>query len=174
MTHVEDEYIIEIGRKKLDVSNVAVKKSLRALDLYNENVVKLQNEEITAQDFNRALDVIGLELVKHDYDALRIRFNPFRSVIEIIKRSLIKDKHIIAMSKENYEEWQSWVYFAITGDKKKDLETTADLMETTTKMYQRMQEELNLNPEQCSELLMTLLKDQVKELQTSTNDHKIS
>jgi hypothetical protein len=174
-THIEKENILVIGRKEIDVSNVSVGKSLKGLGLYNEQVVKLQNEEITALDFDKEVDKIGLMLIKQDYEALRLRYNPIKSIVEMFKKRAIKEKHIYSMSREDYKNvWQDWVYFAITGDKKKDLETTANIMETTKLIYQKMQTEMSLNPEQCSELLMTLLKDQMKELKASTIDLKES
>lgn len=174
MNHIEKEYYLELGRKKVDVSNVSTGKSLKALELYNEAVTKYSNKETTLEECMKTINIIGVSLIKHNYDSLRIRFNPIESIIEIIKRKFITIKDIYNLNKEQYEEFQAWAYFAITGEKKKDLEAKAEITTMTMKMYQRAKDELNLSPDECLESLMTLLRDQTKQLKTYTTDHKVS
>lgn len=174
MNHIEEEYKLQIGRKTFDVSNVPVYKTLRGLDKYNKGVERLQSGEIDAVGFNRICDEIGIDLLRNDYESLRLRFNPFKSLLEKIKRYTVSLKHIYKLNKENYEEWQGWVYFALTGKKKESLEEQKDMTEVASQMFRLAKSEMNLNPEQCLELLMTSLRDQTKELENYTKDHKVS
>ena len=170
--HTEDENIMTFGNKSFDVSNVAVGKTLQGLEDFNNGVAKLQTEEITTADFTLIVSKIGVELLKHEYETLRLRMGFFEAVKQFIKRSFINTKYIYRLNKEDFENFQDWVYFQITGDKKKDLETRADMMEITTKMYQQAKDELNLTPDECLASLMTLLRDQTKHLTAYTDDHK--
>ena len=170
--HTEVEDIMTFGNKSFDVSNVAVGKSLQGLEDFNKGVKKLQNDEITSTEFTFIVSEIGVELLKHDYKTLRIRMNPFKAIIQVIKRHFIDITYIYRLQKDDFQDFQDWVYFQITGDKKKDLEAQSDMMTITTKMYRQAKEELNLSPEECLASLMTLLRDQTKHLKASTEDPK--
>lgn len=168
--HIEKEHLMTFGRKTFDVSNIAVKKTIDAVDKYNEAVRSIQKDEMDAKQFNDVIDDIGIEFIKHEYKTLRIRFNPFRSLFEMVKRHFFSIKDVKALNKENYEEFRDWVLYQTTGQKKKDLEAEADLMEMTIKLYSQAKEKLGLNQETCLELLMTYLKDQTKQSSQSIDD----
>lgn len=168
--HVEKENIMVFGRKAIDVSNIAIKKIDAAIERFNEAVAKVQAGELDSKGFNSVIDIIGVDFIKHEYKTLRIRFSPVKSIIEMMKRHFFTIDDVKSLSKENYNEFHDWVYFQITGRKKKDLETQNEVMEMTLKIYQEAKEKLNLNQETCTELLMTYLKDQTKPLSPSTED----
>jgi len=162
-THIEDVNLMTFGRKTFDVSNVAVKKTMAALEKFNKAVIEVQNDRMTSEQFNFVMDNIGVDFIKHEYRTLRIRFNPLRSIIEVIKRYFFTIKDVQSLNKESYDMFHDWVYYQTTGRKKKDLEAKKEIMEITTDLYQKAKKELNLDPEKCSELLMTYLKDQTKQ-----------
>ncbi|MCP4988496.1 MAG: hypothetical protein GY928_21330 [Colwellia sp.] len=167
---IEEEKILTFGNKSFDISNVAYGRIEYAIKEWNK---ALNIEGFTESDINNMCERVGLYMIRQDFDVLRLRLSFFDSVKSFIKRYMLTIKHIKKSNKQEYEEFQDWVYFTLTGNKKKDLETDTAIMETARKIYRDMEKQ-GINQEQCSELLQTLLAEQVKELQTYTKDHNQS
>ena len=164
---IEEEKILTFGKKSIDVSNVSYGRIEYASKVWNETLAK---EGFTEKDINNMCERVGLYMIRQDFDVLRLRLPFLKAVKSFIKRYKLSIKHIKKSNKKEYEEFQGWVYFTLTGDKKKDLETDLKILKTARKVYTGM-EKKGLNPEQCSELLQTLLVDQAKELKSYTKDH---
>jgi hypothetical protein len=172
-SHIEEEELLRIGSKVIDVSNVSVGRSMEGLKRYNIAVQKVYDEKLDSIEFNYEVDKIGLYLIQHDYEALRLRFNIVDSIKQVIKRSLIKTKDFRRFSKEEYKDFHGWIYFTITGKKKESLEAEKDMMEIATEFYLDMGKQ-GISQEKCLELLPTLIQDLAKQLKPSTTDREES
>lgn len=167
-SHIEKENILTFGKKSIDVSNVSYGRIVKASTVWNKAV---QDENITPEKINKMCDTVGLYLIRQDFSVLRLRFTFLTAIKEYIKRLFLNRYHINKSIKTEYDEFQDWVYFQLTGKKKENLKTEADLMEQTISFYQAM-EKKGIKPDKCLELLQTLVLEQASELKTSTNSRK--
>jgi len=167
---IEKENILTFGNKSIDVSNVSYHRIEKSIETWNKAISK---EGFTEKEINDMCEKVGLYLIRQDFSVLRLRLSFIESVKNYVKRNLLTVNHIKKSNKAEYDTFQDWVYFSLTGNKKKDLETDASMMETTRKIYREMEAQ-GITQEQCSTLLLTLLQDQVKELKILNKDHKVS
>jgi len=167
---IEEENILTFGNKSIDVSNVSYYRSERSIDTWNKVISK---EGFTELEVNEMCEKVGLYMIRQDFSVLRLRMTFIESVKNYVKRYLLTIKHIKKSNKEEYNIFQDWVYFSLTGNKKKDLETDVSMMETTRKIYREMEAQ-GINQDQCATLLLTLLKDQMNDLKNLNTDHKVS
>ena len=167
--HIEEKEMLKIGKRSIDVSNVSAGRSMEGLKRYNEAVQKMQDNKLNAIEFNYEVDKIGLYLIRHDYEALRLRFGIIESLTQVIKRKLIKTKDFRRFSKDGYTDFHGWIYFKITGKKKESLEAQSDMMDIATEFYQRMKKH-GISRGRCLELLPTLTKELAKQLKPSILD----
>lgn len=170
-SHIEPELILTLGNKIIDVSNVSVGKKNKHISEWDKEMTR---EDKTVFTINEMVSRVGVDLIKQEYSVLRLRMGFFKAITEIIKRSFINKKLIDRCNKEEFEEFQGWVYEQMTGNKKKDLETDLEIMKLTRNIYQKISKDMNLSPEQCSELLMMSVKDQMNDLKKFTEDPKVS
>jgi len=166
--HNEKENILTFGKIKVDVSNVPYGRIVIASKIWNKTI---QKENTTSEQINEMTEKVGCYLIRQPLEILSRRYSLIDSVKEYIKRLLITPGYINKSNKEEYEEFQGWVYFALTGKKKENLETDSEIMKFSRKIYKEMEAQ-NISQEQCLELLQTLVVEQAKELKTSTQDHK--
>lgn len=167
---IEKENILTFGKKSIDVSNVAYGRIEKSIDIWNKAISK---EGFTEKEINNMCERVGLYMIRQDFSVLRLRMSYLNAVKNYIKRYALTIRHLKKSNKAEYEVFQDWVYFTLTGDKKKDLETDVSMIATTRKIYQQMESQ-GISQEQCSALLLTLLQDQVKELKSLKKDHKVS
>jgi signal peptidase I len=166
--HNEEEYLLTFGNVKVDVSNVPYGRIVVASKIWNRVI---QKENVSSEQINKMTENVGCYLIRQPLNILNRRFNKIDSIKEYVKRLFITPKYIYKSNKKEYEEFQEWVYFVLTGKKKENLETDSEIMKFSRKIYQEMETQ-NINQDQCLGLLQTLLAEQAKDLKTSTADHK--
>jgi hypothetical protein len=157
-SHIEKENILTFGRRSIDVSNVSYGRIVKASTMWNNTI---QEENITAEQVNKMSEKVGLYLIRQDFNVLLFRFTFIKSVKEYVKRLFLTVKHINKSNKEEYECFQDWVYFMLTGKKKDHLEAQKDIMGDMAIMYQKLKSQ-GVSLDQCLELLQTLAPEQVK------------
>lgn len=167
-SHIEKEKLLTFGKKQIDVSNVSYGRVDKASRIWNKVV---QKEDVTVDEINKMSESVGLYLIRQDFDVLLMRFTFFTAIKEYIKRSLLTSKVIRKSNKQEYEEFQDWVYFTLTGKKKEMLQTQADIMDQTVEFYQQMEKQ-GIKPSECLKLLQTLVVEQAKDLEGYTKGHE--
>ena len=169
--HQEEIEILKIGKEAFDVSNITYERKSKAIRIWNDTISK---SDVTVEKINQMCREVGLILIRQDFDTLKQRMTTGKALKSYIKRLLLTEKDLKKQSLKGYEDFEDFVYFTLTGDKKKDLETDQKVMKLTREIFLRMEKEMNLNQEQCLELLMTSVKEQAKRLQTYTKGQKVS
>ena len=169
--HNEEAKYLNFGKLSIDVSNVAYGRIVKASKIWNETINK---EDLQADEINEMTERVGLYLIRQEFIVLYRRYTLVKSIKEYIKRALLTVKIINRSTKAEYEEFQDWVYFTLTGKKKVSLETKNGILEIIENQINEITEQTNLNQEQCLELLQTLLREQLKPLTESIQDPKVS
>jgi len=193
--HNEEEKILLFGKKKIDVSNVPYGKISVLMDVWNskrrehteqlreflynnkEDDYKINKEyediqAVQISEFKALSDNIGMQLVRQPFEVLMRRFLPLRAIIEIIKRFFINHRVINNLNKEQYDAFDEWVHFTMTGKKKEDLVRRMSLLDLLELMEKDLETKTNLDLEKCVELLRTSRGVIVESLTTSIQDHK--
>ncbi|MCP4986044.1 MAG: hypothetical protein GY928_08230 [Colwellia sp.] len=194
--HNEKKEYINIGKRKIDISNIPYGKIAISMDLWNEKCREREQEiaqylednenekqsklekdlgDIKARqvvEFQSLSDSIGLELIRQPLTVLCRRYFFIKAFFCFIGRYLITQKTISRLNKKQYEEFDEWVYFTMTGKKKEDLLRQKGLLDLLTEMEIELESKTNLNLEQCLTLLQTSLGGIVEQLTHSTPDLK--
>ena len=157
-SHIEKEKILTFGKKSIDVSNVSYGRIVKASTIWNKTISK---EEVTAEEINRMSEEVGIYLIRQDFNVLRFRFTLSKAIKEYVKRLFLTAKHINKSNKEEYEEFQDWVYFILTGKKKDLLEAQEDMIGDMATLYRRLKKQ-GISLDQCLELLQTLAPEPEK------------
>ncbi len=162
---IEEENILTFGKKQIDVSNVAYGRIEYAIREWN----KLRETDFTEEIFDNLCEDLGLYMIKQDFDVLRLRLPFVKAVKSYIKRMTLNKKHIKKLNRQNHDDFIDWVYFVLTGDKKKDLLTEEKMIKMATAFYEQG-EMMGKTHEECATLLWTFLQDQTKPSGISTKD----
>ena len=133
---IEDQELLTIGKKTFDVSNVAVGRKKIARRVWDAMVVDYTREISEAREEDKQAiekayaiivsdlyDSLGLYLIRQQGIVLERRFSFMGSIIDFIRRYLLTIKYINKSNEDEYNKFQEWAHFNITGTKKKDLET---------------------------------------------------
>ncbi len=168
-SHNEEKKFLTFGKKKIDVSNIAYGRIVRAAEVWNETVKK---EGVSVKRIQSMIETVGLYLIRQEFRVLHLRYSFFRSIIEYIKRLLLTKRHIRRSNKAEYEEFENWIYFNITGKKKESLERQKGILDLIEEMVVGLEKKTNLDLERCLELLQTSVGGIVEQLSTSTQDLK--
>ncbi len=151
---IEKEYILTFGKKKIDVSNVSAGKKEYARTEWN----KFRETEFDELAFNQLCERLGMSMIVQDFDVLRLRLPFWKSVKSFFERITLTLKHVRKSNQEEYNKFIDWVYFALTGDKKKDLITDRKILEMSREFY-KIGERKGQTPEECAALLWTSLQE---------------
>ena len=195
-SHNEDKQILNLGRIKIDVSNVPYGKECVAMDQWNEKRreqiketedLLIETEEMSTPEQNKRLgdlqaihvaefrllsDSLGIELIRQPLFVLRRRYFILKAIWEYVRRYFITIKTISSMNKKDYDDYDEWVYFRLTGKKKEDLVRQKGLLDLLVEMELELEKKTNLNLEACLELLQTSVEGIAEGLTNSIADHK--
>lgn len=164
---IEEKEYLKLGKHTIDVSNIPVGRKKIVRELWNDTIKEYQEELKKTEDieaitviYNKRITDIyerqGLYLIRQPFIVLSRRYGFFKTILEIIKRRLLTVKFLNRLDEKDYDAFQEWVHFTITGSKKKDLEIQESLMLAQNKMME-VSEKMNISPDQLTALLLTLL-----------------
>ena len=156
---IEPEKILTFRRKSFDVSNVSVDRYEKAMAIWNKEV---KRKDLTADSVNKMSEKVGLYLIRQDFSVLYFRMTFFKALKSYILRYLLTLRNIKKSNKAEYEAFQEWVLFVVTGKKKDLMEVQTTMMESSTKIVKNLMEQ-GYDLVQCQELLLTLLQDLAKD-----------
>jgi len=162
---IEDENILTFRKKSFDVSNVSVDRREKAEIIWNKEVSR---EDMTTQSVNKMSERVGLFLIRQDFSVLLFRMTFFKALKSYISRYLLTIRNIKKSNKAEYEAFQSWVLFTMTGKKKELLEVETSMMESASKIVLNLMDQ-GYSLELCQESLLTLLQDQGNHSNPSEN-----
>lgn len=169
---IEDAEYLTIGRFKIDVSNVSIyRKKIARTEWNNSRDEMSSNDGNSLIVFDSIIDTYGLYMIRQDFAVLRRRMSFIEALKSYIKRYLLSVRYIRKSNEEEYNAFQEWAYFQITGAKKKDLEKINQIQKIELAMLKEM-ENLNLEPEQLTALLRTFLQETVGNMNTSQVSQK--
>ena len=156
---IEDKEDLTIGKYTVDVSNISMYRK-KIARLAWDNAVKDMNgnKDYDLTIFDNIVDVYGLYMIRQDLFVLKRRMPLFKALLSYIKRYLITLRYIRKTNETEYNKFQEWAYFNITGVKKKELEAINQIQKMELLAIKEM-EKLNLNPEQLMPLLQTFLQE---------------
>ena len=154
---IEDQELLTIGKKTFDVSNVSLDRKEKAMIIFN-NTIENMKENFDILKFNRMVDKQGVFLIRQNFSVLTRRMSFFKALKSYISRCLLTVKYIRNCNAKEYDEWQGWVYFKITGKKKEDLQVQDEMMQIAMNFYKEAKKK-GLNLEQSQELLLILLQE---------------
>lgn len=153
----EDEKIIEIGRYKIDVSNISLDKKIKATKMWNktngikchadgsplrkDGEVVMFKRNITENQFTKEVIKIGLYLLRQEFIVLKRRFTLKETIKEMVKRSFISYRYIKSLTSKDVEGFASWVYEELTGKKKETGTIIQKVVETVNNVTEEMTEE---------------------------------
>ncbi len=196
-SHNEKKEYLTFSKMKIDISNVPYGRIVIAMDLWNDKLREheqqleeflnknddMDNPEnkklfgdlqaVQRVEFKSVSDNIGLYLIRQPLQVLNRRYFFIKSRVEFIKRYFITEKKLNYLNKEQYEEFDEWVYFTMTGKKKEDLLRQKSMLDLLVQMSKELEEKINLTQEECAELLQTSLGGIVEGLTNSIRDHKV-
>lgn len=162
---IEDENILTFRKKSFDVSNVSYDRIQKASATWNKEVSR---EDMTTESINKMSEEVGLFLIRQDFSVLLFRMTFFRALKSYISRCLLTLRNIKKSNKAEYEAFQDWVLFQITGKKKDLLEVETSMMESSTKIIKSLMDQ-GYSLELCQESLLTLLQDVLKDSKPLVN-----
>ena len=158
---IQAEKIIEIGKYKIDVSNISVKRKRIAVKDWNKlhniktdkdggaSLDKNGNAQIidkpiiyTDKQAQRGLLKIGLYLVRQELKILNRRFKLTEAIKEYFKRYFISIRYIESLSEEESNIFGDFLYEVMTGSKKKIenlMQPMMDAIEEETKGMTELQ-----------------------------------
>lgn len=191
-SHIEKAEYLTFGKTKIDVSNIPYNRIIKASRIWNEirefslNIrPKTEDETKTqydtyvlkekvkrAKQFDKKIDSIGLYLIRQPLNILSCRFTLLDSIKSFIQRYSMTVRKVKRSNKTQYEAFQEWIYFTLTGEKKKHLEAKETVIDQVANMYEEMENLYGISPDVCKGLLQTLLADQAKLSNLCIKDHK--
>ena len=169
---IEDKELLTIGRFTLDVSNAQMGKKKIARRVWDEAVKEMgKDKEYDLIVFDDIIDVYGLYLMRQNLAVLARRMPFIKAVWSYIKRYMLTVKYIRKTNETEYNNFQEWAYFNITGVKKKELETTNQIQKMEIMALEELQK-MNIKPEQLTELLRTFLQETAGNMNISIPSQK--
>ena len=162
---IEDENILTFRKKSFDVSNVSVDRIEKATIKWDKEVLR---DGFTTQSVNNMSEEVGLYLIRQDFSVLLFRMTFTQALKSYISRYLLTIRNIKKSNKAEYEAFQSWVLFTMTGKKKELLEVETSMMESASKIVLNLMDQ-GYSLELCQESLLTLLQDQGNHSNPSEN-----
>jgi len=178
---IQAEKIIEIGKYKIDVSNISVKRKRIAVKDWNTlfnikqdkdgtamrdskgNVQLVDKPRIfTEKQASRGVLNIGLYLARQDFKILNRRFKFTDAVKEFFKRYFISVRYIESLTPEELNIFVEWIYEYITGTKKKVMDLMFPMIQEMEKITEGMSDK------ETSDLalyLVSFFSEQVKQFQ---------
>jgi len=170
----EDKETLIIGRFTIDVSNVSIYRKKISRKAWDEAVKEMgQNKDFDLDTFDNIIDVYGLYMIRQDLSILKRRMPILKAIGSFIKRYLLTVKHIRKSNEKEYEQFQEWAYFNITGTKKKELKAINQIQKIELEMIAEM-EKLNLSPDTLTKLLQTFLAETAGRMNISVPSPKVS
>ncbi len=185
---IEPEKIIEIGKYKIDISNISVKRKRIASRDYNrlqnykldengevvfKNGQPLKNEnnkKISEKKAIKELLRISLYLVRQDFLILNRRFKFKTAVKEYFKRYFINIRYIETLTTKQMNSLVEWTYEELMGVKKKVENLINPLMQELDRIAaSKTDEQLQL----LTKFLLMSLQEQVGEWEKSQVTPKI-
>lgn len=193
-SHIEKPFYLTFGKTVIDVSNVPFGREKIAARIWNEvrekplNIRKKNKDETIkeyqdyttklkikkVQEFNQMVDRVGLYLIKQPLNTLMFRYDFKTALKSFITRQILTIKKIEKGNSEQYEAFQDWIYETLTGEKKKRLEIKATVIDQIVNFYGEMESKYNISPEECKELLPTLVQGLRTQLKNYTPIQKES
>ena len=156
---IEDKELLTIGNITVDVSNVPYYKKRISRRVWDEAVKDMGNDkDYDIIIFDDIVDTYGLYMLRQDFAVLKRRMSFIKAVWSYIKRYLITIRYIRKTNETEYNKFQEWAFFNITGTKKKELESVNQIQKMELVMIKEM-EKLNLSQDQLTELLRTFLRE---------------
>ena len=169
-SHNEKEEILILGKKKIDVSNIPYGRIEIASNVWNKTISK---EGVTSKETRVMINSVGRYLIRQPFIVLLRRFSFWQSIQEYLKRLFITNKTLKLATKSQFEEFDSWVSYTMTGKKKEDLQRQEGILELLNTMVKELEAKTNLSQEKCLELLRTSAGVIVESLTTSTQDQAV-
>ena len=164
---IEDKELISIGAFTFDVSNISMYRKKIARIAWDNAVKEMDgNKDYDLAIFDNIVDVYGLYMIRQDLLVLKRRMPLLKAIISYIKRYMLTLKYIRKTNETEYNKFQEWAYFNITGTKKKELEAINQIQKLELMAIEEM-EKLNLKPEQLMPLLQTFLAETAGNMNTS-------
>lgn len=160
---IEKEKILTFRKKSFDVSNVSVERIEKMTPVWDKEVSR---KDFTNTSINKMSEKVGLYLIRQDLSTLMFRMTFWEAIKTYILRYLLTVKNIRKSNKAEYEEFQSWVLFTMTGKKKDLLEVETNMMESSSQIVKNLMDQ-GYSLELCQESLLILLKDLTKRGETS-------
>ena len=179
---IKEEKIIEIGKYKVDVSNISVKRKRISIKMWNTlfNIKQDKDgeairtstgsvqeaetkKEKTERQATRGLLAIGLYLLRQDIRILNRRFKLTDAIKEYFKRYFITIRYIESLTDKEMNDFVGWIYEEITGAKKKVVDLMSPMMDQLETLALGMTEEELLH---FSTFLMNSFLEQVKQYQS--------
>ena len=193
-SHLEKPFYLTFGKTSIDVSNVPYGREKIVARQWNELRVKPLNirernsgesredyqEYVSKQkvlkikEFDRMVDKVGLYLIRQPLSVLLFRYTFFKAVKSYIQRMFLTIRKIEKSNHAQYDAFQDWIYETITGEKKKRLETKATVIDQIVNIYGEMESKYDISPEECRELLQTLVVGLRHQLKNYTASRKAS
>lgn len=181
---IEDAEILKVGRKSFDVSNISVHKKKIARRIWNEMTADYikdledtgrieETENKYSQIISDLYDTLGLFFIRQEFIVLKRKFSLLKAIYEYIRRLFITRKYLNRCNEEEYNNFQEWVHFTITGTKKKDLQVTEKMQQIQIMMVEKA-ERMGISLDQLTESLATLLDGMVGSMNTSAHFQKQS
>lgn len=170
---IEDRELLKIGKKTFDVSNVSIGRKKIARRVW-DNMVSDYTKEISEakeedkKEIEKAYSIIvsdlydslGLYLIRQQRIVLDRRFSFIKSRIDFIRRYLLTIKYINKSNEDEYNAFQEWAHFNITGTKKKDLETDNLIIKMERAAIEELQR-VYPDPEQLMDVYRTFVAQTV-------------
>lgn len=154
---IEEKELLTIGGYTIDVSNIPIYKKKIARKVWDEAVKEMgDNKEYDLIIFDNIMDTYGLYMIRQDFSIIKRRMPFLKALWSFFKRYLITLKYIQKSNETEYNKFQEWAYYNITGTKKKELKAVDKIQKIELEMIEEM-EKLNLDPSTLTKLLQTFL-----------------
>ena len=156
---IEDEELLIIGNFTIDVSNVPMYKKKISRRVWDKAVKEMGSDmNYDLIIFDDIVDVYGLYMIRQDFYILKRRMTLLKAVWSYIKRYLLSLRYIKKLNETEYNKFQEWAYFNITGTKKKDVKAINQIQKLELKAIEAIKN-LDLSPDLLQELLLTFLQE---------------
>jgi hypothetical protein len=156
---IEDKELLTIGNITIDVSNVPYYKKRISRRVWDGAVKDMGNDkEYDLIIFDDIVDTYGLYMLRQDFAVLKRRMSFIKACWSYVKRSFLSIRYIRKTNETEYNKFQEWAFFNITGTKKKDLKAINQIQKMELLMIEEM-EKLNLSQDQLTALLQTFLQE---------------
>ena len=155
----EAEYLT-IGRFTFDVSNVSMIRKIVARRAHDELALRYDEEKIVEQteEMQKLIEKYGLYMIRQKLSMLRRRLTLKDAIKSYIQRYLLTRRYIYDQTEPEYQAFEEWAYFNITGRKKKDQILVKQIQEME-KMALEEINKISTDPEKQRILLQTFLQE---------------